>query len=72
MATGECSKKVPKWYIKTIEETKGDVFEQRTRSQKHQSLICSVEPQSFAEANDHFEWKEAMNIEMSAITKNRT
>lgn len=65
-------KRVPRWYIKTIKEGKGDIFPHKTRSQTHRALYISIEPQSFEEAKGQIEWKTSMDLEMNSIIKNRT
>lgn len=40
-------KKLPRQYIKTIEEGKGNVIEHRIRSQKIKALLTKVKSQTF-------------------------
>lgn len=66
------SKKIPKWYLKTLKEAKREVFKHRTRSQRPQALIYSIEPNMFEEANQHLMWGMTMDAEIEVITRNET
>jgi hypothetical protein len=50
----------------------GDVDDMDVSHERELSLFTNLEPTSFEEATSHDEWKEAMQKEYDALTKNET